>query len=80
MASRKAEREQRLADWATRVRQRGEFVHRDKNKPHIASGDFMPRGTLKALTDRGVLVVVQSDLLGMPYQYGVKRTARRVGR
>jgi len=73
-------REQLLAEWAARVRKRGEFVHLDHSLPRLASGDYMPRDILVDLVYRGVLVVSQSDLLGRPLQYAVKRATRRIAR
>lgn len=78
--SRRTDREERLSELAAKVKRKGEFIHIDRRRPRLGGADYVAPGTLKELEDRGVVVVVQSDLLGYPMQYANKRTTRRVAR
>jgi len=74
------EHERRVADLSAKVRRKGEFIHLDRKRPRLGSAEYVAPGTLADLERRGIVKVVQSDLLGRPYQYAAERKTRRIAR
>lgn len=70
----KLRREKRIAAFAEKVRQPGEFIHiGPRQSPRMASGQHVGKATLRDLVKRDVVGVVQIDLIGRPLQYMAKK-------
>lgn len=71
MTPQKSARERHLEVLAGKVSKSGEFIHLDRRTPRLASGATVPKASLKALIERGVVEIVQHGLDGRPMQYAV---------
>ncbi len=69
-------RERRIAAVAALVARPGEFIHLDRRTPRLASGEVIPRATLRELQKRNVVEIVNADLLGEPMQFAAPGAVR----
>lgn len=69
MSPQQQQRERRIEAMADKVRKPGEFIHMDRRTPRLASGQVVTKAMLKALQDRGVVDVVNFDLMRRPMQF-----------